>query len=111
MVYEEWRDNETRAWRCCMCPQLDSNSFICPTGPGKEEETKCDFVVIWIDSHGWKYKVMDDLDGTFKGHYQDDKHNENDGWKGMPQMEQREYFDQAQEDLNRYAKQKGWHRL
>lgn len=26
----------------------------------------------------------------------------------MRRMERRETFDQAQEDLNRYAKQKGW---
>lgn len=30
----------------------------------------------------------------------DDKHNGTVGWKGMRQMERRETFDQAQEDLN-----------
>ena len=100
--------NEVRDYRCCMCPQIDSNKHICPTGPGKKEETTCDFVVVWTDTRGWKYKVMGDLAGTFKGRYQDDKHTGSTGWHGMRQMERKESFDEAQEDLNRYAKQKGW---
>lgn len=99
---------EVRDFRCCMCPQLDMNKQICPIGPGKSNETKCDFVVVWIDKRGWKYKVMGDLAGTFKGRYQDDKHTGSLCWHGMRQMERRERFDQAQEDLNRYAKVKGW---
>ena len=99
---------KVRDYRCCMCPQINKDKYICPIGPGKLEETECDFVIVWIDSRGWKYKVMGDLAGTFKGRYQDNKHNGNVGWKGMRQMERRETFDQAQEDLNQYAKLKGW---
>ena len=68
----------------------------------------CDFVITWIDKRGWKYKVMSDLAGTFKGRYQDDKHLGDICWHGMRQMERRECFEQAQEDLNCYAKSKGW---
>lgn len=100
---------ETRDYRCCMCPQRDSDQRMCPSGPGKAEVTQCDFVVVWIDARGWKYKVMGDLAGTFKGRYQDNKHSGDIGWKGMRQMVRRETFDQAQEDLNQYAKSKGWH--
>lgn len=100
---------EIRDYRCCMCPQMDQNEHICPTGPGKSQETKCDFVVAQTDQRGWKYRVMEDLAGTFKGRYQDDKHSGAFCWHGMRQMERRENFDQAQEDLNRYAKSKGWH--
>lgn len=99
---------DARDYRCCMCPQRDSSSVVCPTGPGKIEETVCDFVIIWADKRGWKYKVMGDLAGTFKGRYQDDKHTGDIGWHGMRQMERRDSFDEAQEDLNRYAKEKGW---
>lgn len=99
---------EVRDYRCCMCPQINKDKHICPIDPGKSEETECDFVIVWIDSRGWKYKVMGDLAGTFKGRYQNNKHNGNVGWKGMRQMERRETFDQAQEDLNQYAKLKGW---
>lgn len=72
---------EVRDYRCCMCPQVDKAEYICPTGPGKSEETTCDFVVTWTDSRGWK---------------------------GMRQMKRRARFDEAQEELNCYAKQKGW---
>lgn len=54
---------------------------------------------------------MGDLAGTFKGRYQDDRHNGSVGWKGMRQIGRRDSFDQAQEDLNRYAKGKGWHAI
>ena len=40
---------EVRDYRCCMCPQMDMNENICPTGPGKAQETQCDFVVVWMD--------------------------------------------------------------
>lgn len=99
---------EARKFRCCMCPQINDKSRICPAGPGKPEETVCDFVVVWTDARGWKYKVMGDPAGTFRGRYQDDKHKGGTGWKGMRRMKRRETSDQAQEDLNRYAKRKGW---
>lgn len=100
---------DVRNYRCCMCPQLNSDSHVCPTGPGKTEESVCDFVVTWTDARGWKYRVMGDLAGTFKGRYQDNKHSGDFGWKGMRQMERRETFDEAQADLNLYAKKKGWY--
>lgn len=99
---------ETREYRCCMCPQREQDARTCPKGPGKDKETTCDFVVVWTDVRGWKYKVMGDLAGTFKGRYQNDKHSGNVGWKGMRQLQRRENFDKAQEDLNLLAKSKGW---
>lgn len=102
---------DVREYRCCMCPQRETDTLICPSGPGKEHETKCDFVVIWTDARGWKYKVMGDLAGTFKGRYQNDKHTGDVGWKGMRQLGRRESFDKAQEDLNLLAKSKGWEPL
>lgn len=102
---------QVRDYRCCMCPQINNSKYICPSGPGKKEVTRCDFVVIWTDARGWKYKVMGDLAGTFKGRYQDDKHSGSVGWKGMRQMIRRKTFDEAQEDLNRYASLKGWNAM
>ncbi len=99
---------EVRECRCCMCPQRESSNRICPTGPGKTKETICDFVIVWTDSRGWKYKIMHSSTGGYKGYYQDHKHDGDNGWKSMRQMEKRESFDWAQEDLNQYAKKKGW---
>lgn len=99
---------EAREYRCCMCPQRDEENTVCPTGDFKDTETICDFVITWTDKRGWKYKIMKYQSGTFKGHYQDNKHSGCIGWHGMRQMERREYFDKAQEDLNHYAISKGW---
>ena len=66
-------------------------------------------MVAWVDSRGWKYKVMGYLDGTYQGRYQDDRHCGDVGWEEMRQMERRGSFDFAQEDLNTYAKKRGWH--
>lgn len=100
---------EVRKWRCCMCPRINENTTICPTGPLKEEETTCNFVVTWIDERGWKYKVMSGIGPSrYKGRYQDDKHSGTTGWKGMRQLPWHETFDRAQEDLNKYALLKNW---
>lgn len=100
---------DTREYRCCMCPQLDQDADICPTGPGKKEETQCIFAVTWADARGWKYKVMAGLgESNYKGRYQDDKHEGRAGWKGMRQLQWQNSFDKAQEDLNRLATSKGW---
>lgn len=66
---------KVRDCRCCMCPQLDSGSIVCPAGPGKHSETVCDFVVSWVDKRGWKYRVMSGISSErYKGRYQDNKH-------------------------------------
>ena len=97
-----------RDFRCCMCPQRDKNTTICPVGPGKTEETTCDFVITWTDKRGWKYRVMSGIGNTYKGRYQDNQHSGQTGWKGMRQLPWRENFDEAQEDLNKYASSKNW---
>lgn len=99
-----------RDYRCCMCPQINSVKRICPPGPGKAKESICDFVVVWTDLQGWKYRVMR-IAGTYKGAYQDDKHKGDVGWKGMRQMQSKNSFDEAQEALNCYAKLEGWYPL
>jgi len=98
-----------RELRCCMCPNTsDPINGICSSGSNKPEVSDCDFVVVWTDYRGWKYKVMGDLAGTYKGRYQDNKHDGDTGWKGMRQLDRRVTFDEAQEDLNKEAKKKGW---
>lgn len=102
---------KAREYRCCMCPQINVGRCICPSGPGKSEETQCNFVLIWMDTCERKYKVMGDPSGTYKAYYQDDKQKGDIGWKEMQHMEPRKSFDNAQEDLNRYAIRKGWHNV
>lgn len=70
---------DVREYRCCMCPQRETDNLICPSGPGKDHETECDFVVVWTDAKGWIYKVMVDLTGTFRGSYC----SGGAGWKGL----------------------------
>jgi hypothetical protein len=84
---------------------------ICPGSSRLHPEpTPCRFVKSYIDKRGWKYKVIVGL-GTppvYKARYQrSDKHGDV-GWKGCAALPWRDTFDEAQSDLNTYAKLKGW---
>ena len=98
---------EAREYRCCMCPNEFCN-MVCPSGPMKPEVTQCGFVIIWIDDRGWRYKVMSDQGGTYRGRYQDNQHSGEKHWVRMKRLKNVTTFDQAQEDLNKLAILKKW---
>lgn len=95
--------DKVRNYPCCMCPA--DASFL----DGLCEN--CDFVVAWQDERGWVYHVRSGIGGEkFKGFYTKLASDFDRDRKShaMIAMTWREYFSQAQEDLNRYAKKKGW---
>ena len=100
--------SEYRQHRCCMCPNKEQKTEVCPgiKGTPHPDETPCDFVNEYIDSREWKYRVMSGLgDVGFKGRYQKPGKT---GWHCMRNLEWRENFDQAQSELNAMAELKGW---
>ena len=63
----------------------------------------------YIDSRGWKYKVMSGLgDNTFKARYQRPEKHGSVGWKGLTAVPWRNSREEAQADLDRLAEEKGW---
>lgn len=95
--------------RCCMCPNIGKAEKTCPGIPGTlhSEASPCRFVKNYIDKRGWKYKVMSGISGnTFKARYQKPEKSGSSGWKGLTTVPWRDNFDDAQADLNAYAKQK-----
>ena len=97
--------------RCCMCPNIQQNNLVCPGLPGTLHSTasRCRFVKVYIDNRGWKYKVMSGIgQDSFKARYQKPDKQGSDGWKGLAALPWRKTFDEAQADLNIYAKEKGW---
>lgn len=63
----------------------------------------------YIDERGWKYQVMPGLgENTFKARYQRADHQGNVGWKGLASVIWRSTREEAQADLDRLAKEKGW---
>lgn len=104
-------NKEYREMRCCMCPNLQKGSLTCPGIPGTPHphSSPCVFVRMYIDSRGWKYRAMPGLGGnTFKARYQKPEKHGSNSWKGVSALPWRPSFDEAQADLNAYAKQKGW---
>lgn len=97
--------------RCCMCPNIQKNTQTCPgiAGTPHPHVSPCRFVKSYIDARGWKYKVMSGIgENNFKARYQKpDKHG-SVGWKGLAAVPWRQTFDEAQADLNAYAKKKQW---
>lgn len=91
-------------FRCCMCPNTSNpENTQCPSG------TACRFVKTYIDSRGWKYRVMPRLGkSNLKAIYQKPGTS---SWKWVEDFEWCESFDDAQSDLNEYAKSKGWEEL
>ena len=63
----------------------------------------------YIDSRGWKYKVMGGLgDNTFKARYQRPEKHGDVGWKGLASVPWQNTREEAQADLDRLAEKKGW---
>jgi len=95
--------------RCCMCPQKDNSSQICPGIPSTlhSEPTPCRFVKQYRDGRGWLYFVRGGIGGEeYKTFYVSPKsHRSGNGWRCVPW---RTTFDEAQADLNRQAKRRGW---
>jgi hypothetical protein len=101
---------EVALYRCCMCPNTGTPKIkTCPTSPFGKEETPCRFVRNYVDSRGWKYKVMPGLgESNYKARYQRPEKSGDIGWKGVARLPRRNTFDEAQEDLNVYAGVKGF---
>jgi len=99
--------SEYLEFRCCMCPNINFGTSICPHGPFKKTETPCRFVKTYIDKRGWIYKV-DTGNGYYRAKY---KTVWPGTWMGVKILPWREEFDEAQADLNRLAKEKGWEEL
>lgn len=63
----------------------------------------------YIDSRGWKYRVMSGLgENTFKARYQRPEKHGNVGWKGLTSVPWRKTFEEAQADLDALAEDRGW---
>lgn len=102
---------DTIFMRCCMCPNVQKDTQECPGIPGTPHPTasRCRFVKTYIDSRGWKYRVMSGLgENTFKARYQKPEKHGDTGWKGLASVPWRKSFDEAQADLNLLAEKKGW---
>lgn len=100
-------NEEYREFRCCMCPNSSNpETTICPPSPFRSESVPCRFIKTYVDERGWKYKVIPGLgESNFKGRY---KKLSKSGWKCMKNLQWRKSFDEAQIDLNKMAKLKGW---
>ena len=64
----------------------------------------------YIDARGWKYQVMSGIgsDPVFKARYQRPEKQGDVGWKGLAAVPWRSSREEAQADLDRLAKEKGW---
>lgn len=62
----------------------------------------------YVDDRGWKYKVMGGIGQNFKARYQRPEKSGGEGWKGLAAVPWRNTFEEAQADLDRVAKEKGW---
>lgn len=85
----------------CMCSNGDTPvCAICPAN------IPCIYMKSYVDQRGWKYKVMNGIGGdNFKVNYNKPGKS---GWHGVKNLPRREFFDQAQADLNQLAEKKGW---
>ena len=63
----------------------------------------------YIDDQGWKYRVMFSfVDGAYKVQCQKPERHGDIGWKGLRAIPWRLTPEDAQADLERLAKAKGW---
>lgn len=63
----------------------------------------------YIDDRGWKYQVMSGLGpNAYKARYQRPEKQGDVGWKGLAAVPWRRSREEAQVDLDRLAKEKGW---
>lgn len=63
---------------------------------------------MYIDSRGWKYRVMPGLGGVFKTRYQRPEKTGETGWKSYSALPWRQTEEEAQADLDYCARIKGW---
>ena len=61
---------------------------------------------VYEDHRGWRYKVMQGLSNTFKARYHKPDRAPNVGWKGVSALPWRESAEEAQADLDKWAKLK-----
>jgi hypothetical protein len=92
-----------------MCPNRNRQSAICPgiEGTVHPKDTLCDFVRVYSDEQGKLVLVSRGLGERFMSF------KRKEGAMGMHRMvskklPERETFDEAQEDLNKYAIAKKW---
>ena len=63
----------------------------------------------YIDSRGWKYRVMSGLgENCFKARYQRPEKQGDVGRKGLAAVPWRQTREEAQADLDQLAAKKGW---
>lgn len=101
---------EYPSFRCCMCPNINRNSVICPGIPGTPhpDASQCRFVKKYIGFGNRKFKVMQNSRGWFKTYFLNPNNSSSDGWKPLAATKPQSTFDKAQADLNHLAKQHGW---
>lgn len=95
-------------YRCCMCPQVNSPSLICPAMVGVQQPgtCSCTFVKIYTDRRGWKFYVRSGIGGdNFKPVYSKPGSTR---VHCSTMFSWRNTFDEAQADLNKMAKERGW---
>jgi hypothetical protein len=112
---KEKADQDVADFRCCMCPNGDAPvRKICPPGgPQDKPESLCRFVATFLDENcAWVF-VSNGIDTTgrkwFSVRQKDCRHGTHRvKSKNLPV---RKTFDEAQHDLNVYARKKGWKRV
>ncbi|WP_434132171.1 hypothetical protein KIAC18_003960 [Sporomusa sphaeroides] len=103
---------EYLAHRCCMCPNsYNESTTICPGIPNTfhTEDSLCRFVKTYVDERGWKYFVRKGIGPNYKTFYK--KPGKTGDGHGCRLTEWRESFNEAQSDLNKLAKAKGWQEI
>lgn len=98
-------------FRCCMCPNQRNSpeKTICPPGPFGTPESPCRFVKAYTDHVGWKHRVMSGAFNTrFIAHVQAPWTHDKEEWYSSAILMWQKTFDEAQADLNKYAKENGW---
>lgn len=92
-------------YRCCMCPNIGTANTVCPAGMWKGE-TPCRFVKAYTDSRKATYFVRGSIGADcYKTFVLKPLKSSSHGFRALPW---RDSFDEAQADLNRYAKKHAW---
>ncbi len=63
---------------------------------------------MYIDSRGWKYRVMRGIGESYKARYQRPERRGDAGWRGVAALPWRNNVRDAQADLDALAEKKGW---
>jgi hypothetical protein len=96
-----------------MCPNINLQKTVCPGVKHTPhlEPSDCRYVKAYIDDRGWIYFVRSEIGSDrFKGFYTKNKDDYINRRRqhGIVLLEWRGSFDEAQSDLNQYAKKKEW---